>query len=117
MKKTPILYVEHIIKTINLIEGFVGDSTKESFLNDVKCYSAVLCHLHTMAESTQKIPQNIKNENNHLPWKDISDFSNVLVHDYLGDLNQDIIWGVVKSWLPILKETMLKIVKELDLNE
>ena len=96
MIKDPILYIEHILKAIDLIEQFTHGISKEDLILD------------TMAESTQKLPQILKDQNNHIPWKDISGFRNILVHDYLGDIDKNIVWLVITKWLPPLKEAMIE---------
>ncbi len=109
MSKDYLLYVDHILKAIDLIEKFTHNISKENFVIDVMRYDAVLYNLHTMAESTQKLPRDIKDKNNHVPWKDISGFRNILVHDYLGSIDENIVWLVVTTWIPALKEAMTRI--------
>ena len=50
----------------------------------------------------------------YIEWKDILAFRNILVHDYLGDI--DIVWLIITTYLPELKTTMLKIQQELELT-
>ena len=114
MIKDPILYVDYIIKSVDLIELMIGDLAKKEFIEDFIRYEAVLRRLQTIAESTQKLPQVIKDKYDQIPWGDIAGFRNILVHDYLGDLNENVLWDVIKAHLPLLKETMLKIQQELE---
>lgn len=109
MTKSSMLYINHIIGSINLIDEFVHNISKEDFAKDRMRYDAVLYNLQIMAESTQKLPQNIKEENSHIPWRDISGFRNILVHDYLEGRDEDIIWSIVTEKLSPIKEVMLKI--------
>lgn len=111
MSKSSRLYIEHIIESIELIESFVRDCSKEFFSQDRMRYDAVLRNLQIMAESTQKLPQSIKDQYSNIPWKDISGFRNVLVHDYLEGLDDEIIWSVIKNELPSIKEAMIEICK------
>ena len=104
-----MLYVQHIIESIELISEFVDNIQKEDFVKDRMRYDAVLYNLQIMAESTQKLPQILKDKNNHIPWKDISGFRNILVHDYLEGIDEDIIWSIVTTKLDPIKEIMLKI--------
>ena len=114
MIKDPLLYVDHILKNINHIEKFTANITQKVFMEDQMCYDAVLYNLQTMAESTQKLPQDIKDKNKHIPWVDIAGFRNILVHDYLGALDEKVLWDIIKIQLPILKEVMLKTLEELE---
>ena len=69
-----------------------------------------------MAESTQKLSDKIKLNVTDVPWQDISDFRNKLVHDYLG-IDLDIIYDVIDNELPILKEKVLEILENLNIKE
>jgi uncharacterized protein with HEPN domain len=68
-----------------------------------------LRNLQTMAEATQRLPEEIKGNYANVPWKDISGFRNVLVHDYLGDLDEDIIWSIIAYELRPIKEAIKEI--------
>lgn len=114
MKKDLILYVDHILESIDFIELILANYSKEDFIADFIRYEATLRKLQVMAESTQKLPQSMKDKYTNIKWKDISAFRNILVHDYLGDINIDIIWIVITTYLPDLKTTMLKIQEELE---
>jgi len=42
-----------------------------------------------------------------VPWRAISGFRNIIVHDYLG-LDVDLIWRVVADDLPVLNQGLLQ---------
>lgn len=42
-----------------------------------------------------------------MPWRAISGFRNILVHDYLG-VDVDVIWQVVKRELPPLQVALIR---------
>ncbi len=109
MTKNTMLYVQHIIESIALIDKFLDQISKEEFIKDRMRYDAVLYNLQIMAESTQKLPQTMKDKNPQIPWKDISGFRNILVHDYLEGSDEDVIWSIVTTKLTPIKEIMLKI--------
>ena len=59
---------------------------------------AVVRNLQVMAESSQRLSEEIKTQYLSIPWKNISGFRNILVHDYLG-VDLDMIWSVVEQEL------------------
>jgi uncharacterized protein with HEPN domain len=61
-----------------------------------------------MAESAQRLSVESKKLAPEVPWRAISGFRNVVVHDYLG-LDLDAIWLVVSTDLNSLKTGLLKI--------
>lgn len=100
------LYIAHIVEAIDRIQDYTKDG-REFFLTDRKTYDAVIRNLQTMAESTQKLSSHIKSKYPDIEWDKIAGFRNVLVHDYLGNMNGDLIWEIVVYKLPELKQAML----------
>jgi uncharacterized protein with HEPN domain len=105
MKKDDIVYIVHILENIGFIEDFTkGD--KKRFAEDRLVNFATLRALQTLAESTQKLSEECKAKMHNLDWARMSGFRHVLVHDYLGEINFDTVWEVVKKDLPDLKKTL-----------
>ena len=46
-----------------------------------------------------------------IEWRSISGFSNILVYDYLGEIDLDITWEVIDKSLPELKKEIEAIMK------
>ncbi len=111
MSKDDKIYLDHILQSIKKIERFLEN--KDAFKDEELIQDAVIRNLQTMAESTQRLSDKIKLSIVDVPWRDISDFRNKLVHDYLG-IDLDIIYDVIENELPILKERVLEILKKLE---
>ena len=69
-----------------------------------------------MAESTQRLSEDIKKDVSEIKWRDISRFRNVLVHNYLG-VDLDNIWGVVERDVPVLKKHIVKMLAKENNNQ
>lgn len=108
--KSDKIYLEHIIECIDKIERFLDarNSIKDQEIVD----DAIVRNLQIMSESTQKLSDNIKLSVHDIPWRDISDFRNKLVHDYLG-IDLEIIYDVINNEIPKLKKNVINILKEL----
>jgi len=76
-------------------------------LQDDILYDAAIRNLQTLSEATQAIPVEKKEQHPDIPWHEISGFRNILVHDYLGDIDALTIKGVIQQQLPPL-ETCIK---------
>lgn len=105
-KKDNAVYIEHMLDSILRIDEYV--ESKELFYDSHLVQDAVVRNLQVMAESSQRLSEEIKNKYSDVPWDDISGFRNVLVHDYLG-IDLDVIWSVVEQELPRLKKVLTKI--------
>lgn len=104
--KNPLLYIEHILEAIKLIQEYLGDCNKEQLSENHMMYDAILRNLQTLSESVQKIPDEIKKDYPQITWKDIAGFRNILVHNYLEGIDCDIIWVITKNELPKLQLVM-----------
>lgn len=95
------LYLIHISECIARIEAYVAGG-EAAFMSSALIQDAVLRNLQTLAESTQRLSEELRRDNTQVEWRRIAGFRNVLVHDYLGvDVEQ--VWGIVEQELPALK--------------
>lgn len=99
MSKAWQAYAQHILDVIEKIDRIQarGDLTHDEVL-----YDASLRNLQTLSESTQQLPEIIKAKYPAIPWKQISGFRNILVHNYLGDIDAQTVLSVVQQHLPPL---------------
>ncbi len=102
-QKDDSVYIEHMRDCIHRIDEYV--ESKEVFYDSHLVQDAVVRNLQVMAESSQRLPEEIKHKYSEISWDDISGFRNVLVHDYLG-IDLDIIWSVVELELPKLEKAL-----------
>lgn len=79
------VYLTHIAECVALIQDYTRNG-KEEFMESALVQDAVLRRLQTMAESTQRLSDNLKGQAAEVDWRALSGFRNVLVHDYLGGL-------------------------------
>jgi uncharacterized protein with HEPN domain len=103
------LYLINIQESIERIEEYTQDG-KDAFLDDKKTQDAVLRNLHTLAESSQRISNKLKEQSAQVDWRTLSAFRNVVVHDYLG-ISLEQIWDIVENDLPNLKKNISTILK------
>lgn len=101
------LYLIHIQECIERIRVYT-QSGLDFFLGDTKTQDAVIRNLQTLAESSQKISQELKAQFTTIDWRALSGFRNVLVHDYLG-INLDQIWHILAEDLPKLEKNIAEI--------
>jgi len=96
MKKQWQPYARHILDTIAKIQRLQarGDLTKDEVF-----YDAALRNLQTLSEATQLLPEEMKADYPHIPWSEISGFRNILVHNYLGNIDSVTIKSVITKHL------------------
>lgn len=104
--KNSAVYVEHMLDSILRIDEYI--ESKDLFYDSQLVQDAVVRNLQVLAESSQRLPDDIKKKYSDIPWDDLSGFRNILVHDYLG-IDLDVIWSVVEQELPRLEKVLNKI--------
>ncbi|MDQ3005307.1 MAG: DUF86 domain-containing protein [Chloroflexota bacterium] len=103
------LYLIYIREAIERIEEYTQEG-KQVFLEDHRTQDAVLRNLHTLAESTQRISNDLKAKHSGIDWRTLSAFRNVVVHDYLG-ISLDQVWDIIENDLPALKKNITAILE------
>jgi len=71
----------------------------------------VLRNLQTMAESAQRVSDDLKAKYPEVEWRRIAAFRNVLVHDYLG-IDMERVWEITQRDVPRLKQAILTMLEE-----
>jgi len=69
----------------------------------ISLQDSIIRRLEVIGEAVRQVPEEFKKEHPDIPWRDIGDFRNVLVHEYFG-LKIDRVWNVIHKDLPKLKE-------------
>jgi uncharacterized protein with HEPN domain len=94
------LHILDVAAKISRIQGR-GDLTLDEVL-----YDATLRNLQTLSEATQLLPDDLKSQFPAIPWREISGFRNILVHNYLGDIDPLTVQSVVNVHLHPLVESV-----------
>ena len=102
-----LVYLSHMIECISRVFEYC-EGGESSFRQSHLIQDAVIRNLQTMAESSQRLSESTKAIAPDVPWRAISGFCNIIVHDYLG-VDLDMVWQVVSSDLPLLQAALLKI--------
>ena len=105
MSKSWQPYALHVVDSIAKIRRIQerGDIRQDDIL-----YDATLRNLQTLSEATQQLPTELKQQFSDIPWKEISGFRNILVHNYLGDIDVQTVASVVEQYLEPLEKAVKK---------
>lgn len=109
MKKDWIIYAKHILDAIAQIDRI---QQRGDILSDSILYDATIRNLQTLSESTQSIPAEQKQKCPNIPWREISGFRNILVHNYLGNIDSVTIKAVIDQYLPELESCIKTLLNE-----
>jgi uncharacterized protein with HEPN domain len=93
-------YLLHVLDAAAAI-GRSAAGGRDRFLADEDAFDAGLRRLHTIAESAQRLSEELKARHPDVPWARIAGFRNRIVHAYM-DVDPDLIWSVIQDELPVL---------------
>jgi uncharacterized protein with HEPN domain len=105
------VYLEYILFCIDKI-GEYSQDRKNKFLDDSLIQDAILRRLQTLAETTQRLSRETQDRIPDVDWKNISGFRNILVHDYLGGIDLELVWNVIENYLPDLETGVRRVLDE-----
>ena len=96
-----------MMEAIQRIEKYAGRG-RQAFVADELIQTYIVHNLQILGEAVAKIPTEQQREYPELPWPKMVGMRNVLVHNYF-NIDLDIVWQVVESELPALKEKIGRI--------
>jgi len=99
------------MEAINRIESYLQDTTHAQFEIDRMRFDAVVRNLEIIGEAVKRVPDSIRENYPSVAWRKIAGLRDRLIHAYF-NIEIDIIWDVVQSELPILKNEIQRIINE-----
>lgn len=110
-KYTDDAYLEHILESIAHVESFSGGILNTLHEHPAPWF-ATLRALQILSESCTHLSEETQAKMPPIKWHRIRGFRNLLVHDYMGDIDPEIIRKTIQIELPILKEEVSRVLKE-----
>ena len=111
MHRSYLLYLEDILTSTNKILKYFGNYSYEELLKDEMRIDAIIRNFEIIGEASSNIPQEIRDKYSFIEWRNISDFRNVLAHEYFG-IDYEIMWEIIKDKLPALQKGIQTILEK-----
>lgn len=109
--KDPLIFLQHIVESLELIEQYTKNLTKEAIGNNIEKQDSIEKRIMVIGEATKNLPQEIRLKYKKIPWKKMAGMRDVMIHRYYGISINDT-WAVIKT-VPKLKKQIQKIIHEL----
>lgn len=103
-----IEFLRHIYDECIYLEKEYNGNSLDEFITNERLSKAICRSLEIIGEASNKIDPAFKKAYPHIPWREMGDIRNKIIHDYFG-IDFDIIWDVVKTDIPQLKIEVAKI--------
>ena len=116
MKKDPLIFIEHIKESIENIELYSKDVSKDKFLKDKKIQDAVVRRLEVIGEAAKRIPKDFRDRYPRIPWRGMSGMRDKVIHEYFG-VDAAVVWRTVREDLPPLRESIAQALSALKMEQ
>ena len=108
--------LRHIAASIAHIENFLQGKSLEEMRADVMCYHAVVYNVMIIGEAANLLTKEFRDSHSEVPWRQIIDMRNVLVHGYY-TTSPLFIWETYTNDLPVLKPQIEQYIAELSVGQ
>jgi len=105
MPRSEIDLLRHILDECNYLIKESTDLSIDEFIKDERLTRAVCRSLEIIGEASAVLNPDFKSAYPTIPWRELTDFRNKIIHHYFG-IDYDIIWDSVKNEIPPLKESI-----------
>ena len=112
MKKDPRVYLAQILERIDRILEYTAEG-EEVFFADRRIQDAVIRNFEVIGEAAKRIPDDYRENHPLIPWRALSGFRDVLIHQYEG-VSITEVWQIIERNLKTLKEEITKLLPPLD---
>ena len=85
------LYLKNISEAMDSAQAFVSDMGFDAFVADDKTASAVLQKLKIVGEAAKKIPETIRQDYPQVPWQQMTEIRDQIVHAYFA-VDYVVVW-------------------------
>jgi uncharacterized protein with HEPN domain len=113
-EKNDLLYLLNMLEAIGKIWKYTEETKDaETFyeLNDQLNFNASINLLINFGENVSKLSEQLKKEYSKIEWRQIKDFRNKIVHDYMG-IDLIITYDIITNDLKTLKPEFEKIIRK-----
>jgi uncharacterized protein with HEPN domain len=108
MTKNDQVYLLHILEAIAQIREYTRGLDYDGFLKSRLVQDGVIRQLEIIGEATKNLSLESRNKAAHIPWKDMADMRDVLIHQYFG-VDLVAVWTTVEQDLPFLEQEIMEL--------
>lgn len=110
--KSESLYFNHIKDACKQIGIYLKGINRDKFESEKLIQDGVIRQLEIIGEASRQIAGKTRRDHTEIDWSEITGMRDKLIHDYTG-VNLDVVWKTATIDVPILKNQITKILREM----
>ena len=108
-KKDPVIYLKHILNSIDLILHYTDGMDEDAFLADQLVKDGCVRNFEIIGEATKHIQPAFREKYPDIEWRKMAGMRDKLIHDYIA-VDYGVVWATVEDILPGLKQAIESII-------
>ena len=105
MKREYSDFLRDMLENAQRAIKFTKGMDYKSFAKDDKTVYAVVRAVEIIGEAAANIPEEVRAQYPHVPWREVKGMRNKLVHHYFG-INVEVVWQTIQEDLPLLIQAL-----------
>ena len=101
-QRCPEDFLQDMVNYAEDATNFVVDMDFATFEQDKRTSYAVVRAVEVIGETAKNIPQPLKDQYPHVPWRSIAGMRDKVIHQYFG-VDLQVLWDTVQQDIPPLK--------------
>ena len=108
-----LVYLQHILEQISLIEESTKDKTKKDFDANKDLKDATIRRIEIIGEAVKNISEQLKKIHREVEWKRIAGTRDIIIHAYF-KVDWELVWKTIQDDIGELKKQISKIKEVLE---
>lgn len=95
-KRENYLLVNDLIECFKNILDYTKGMSFDDFIDDRKTKDAVVRNFEIIGEASKLLTEEFKSDNPQVDWRILTDFRNLLIHEYFG-ISYKTVWKIIQE--------------------
>lgn len=96
-----LVYIVDMLESIDHINSYCHGISEIEFSRDIKLQDAVIRRFQIIGQAAGKVPKEVREMFQDIPWAKIVAMRNLIIHDY-ANVAYNEVWRVIQDELPLL---------------
>ncbi len=108
-----LAYLDDIIECIERVEKYLTGVDEPAFQTSQLLQDAVVRNLEIIGEAVKNLPEEVRQKQPQIDWRDITRMRDKLIHHYFR-LNLQVVWATATQDMAPLKTAVTALLNELE---